>query len=600
MTKNYSIGSTLQNQFLPSTNPQAPAKTGMLFAWRTLDANNSLIRSVGSTPQPNLYAPFKLGAYTDGLTALVELGKMGFQYSLGLSFNTTFSAPDDVIVDNASGLTTLVWDSTVMGIENLISQNPTGAATQGSTTSGTIRAVSIVGLQSFMVVVPVSGSTAFNTTDPVVIAATLANSAPNPETSDNVCVAVYWYYQQYVSARKFTTSPDLWVSVAVDGVDTDINPSGIPIDLVAPTTATVLGDGSVNLTYSASADNLGLLPTTYFKSSTVTQATSTATGTYNGYTLSGTNLIINVIDVTGTFNTTNTVEVELDVSTTGFSYIDEEEISSYAIAANISNYSQLTTTYPAFVAGVSANQLPGAVANKKYNVQGYFGFAFTQPNEVVLANMIAPDTTGWVATVRLDVPTIYQYPAIGFVQAVQHMFVNLNNQDPYYDDSGKLSIMNQAASSSIATYPTIAMANQLTDQGWTVYLPTTTGQLYVFRDVNCMQTNGGIQDGEYRYQSTQLKVRWVDKNLVEVGDATCVRPDGSRDNNNPELILRLNTNLQNVLTVGNDAGMLGAGGTLDISLSATDVTRFKVVATISVVSSNSGLDFIVVVKSYTV
>jgi len=180
------------------------------------------------------------------------------------------------------------------------------------------------------------------------------------------------------------------------------------------------------------------------------------------------------------------------------------------------------------------------------------------------------------------------------------MFMDLSNEDPYYDDSGKSILMNQQASTNLATYPKIEAANQLTGQGWTVFMPSNTGLRYVFRNVNCMQTNGGVEDGEYRYQSVQLKVRWLDKNIVQVGDATCVRPDGSRDNNNPELVLRLNANLQNVLTVGEDNGMLGDGGTIEVSLSETDVTRFDVTVTTSVVSTNSGIDYVAVFRPYTI
>lgn len=604
---NYSTGTTVKNTLLPSLNPTSPLMTGMLFSQRKLNINNNIQLAQSGTTQPSLYQPFYLGAYQNGLDALTELKKKGFTFTLGTSFQETIIPPSSVTINNITGITTLKWNSGMVGLQYLIGQNPTGAVTQG-TAGGTLRNISVEGDVSILELIPVSGSPAFTTSAQIQLNATLANLFPNPKTSDPVCVQVYWFYEGYATQPKNTTSPDLWVSVSISGIDTSwTNPVGSPIALIAPATVVNNPDTSVSLEFPVTDNNLGLLPTQYFGNSTVTQATSTATGAFNGFTVAmgsnGTTLscYVNVINVVGTFDHTDAITVLLDTSQNGFNYILDKEISSFALGANVHALSELTTTYSGFYNGILSLQSPLASEQKKYTVQGYFGYAPLYQNQYSLSSLVTPDTTAFKATVRLDIPTLLQYPNLGGVNAVMSMFMDLNNDVPYNACSGSGVIINQTASSNKSTYPDNNIANQLTGQGWTVLMPNSTGQLYPYRNVNCLQTNGGKVDNEYRFEEAIQKLRWVTKNLAETCEATCLNTDGTRKNNSPFLIKNVADNCQTILLQGNRLTMLGsANNSVDVKLSTTDITRLDVAVTTSLTSANSGCDITVQVQSFTI
>lgn len=601
--QSFGIGSTVKNVFLPNTNPIDPAKQALVFASRKLNANNQLILPVGSTPMPSLYKPFQLAAYLSPIDALIELGKMGFQYTQGLSFNESFPAPDNIITDNVTGLVTLVWNSPSIGLQNLEGENTNGSITQDNSSiisTGTIVSISVVGNQSFLNLVLVNTSPTFTTSNPVVINALLASDAPDPETSDQVCLAAYWFYKQYATAQKFTTSANLWISVTVEGEDASISPSSTPIDLVAPTTATVIGDGSTNLTYPLNADNLGLLPTEYLGQTTVTQGS--VVGIFNGYTLTSTTCIINVVNVTGgTFDNIDMVVIIKDASQNGGVLSQEEEISSFALIENVPNLNTLTTTYADFYSLISSLQAPSAAANNKFNVQGYYGYSPATINQYPISSITAPNVNYFKMSARLDIPTSFQYPNLPVVHVMQTLYNNVNSQAPFTATEGKLSILNMTASTNKSTIPSTIILNQLTNQGITAIGALATGQMYVYRDVCTLQSIGGVPDKEFRFEPLQLKTRWLDKNAYLIAEATVTLSDGSRNNNNPEVITSMTANLKQLLSVGVQTGMLGnTNNTVSVIVNPDDVSRLLINITTSIVPTNAGSDITVYVTSFSV
>ena len=597
MATSYSTGTTVQNIFLPNLSATDPAKTGMLFSQRILDDVNSLIPPVGSNPMPCLYKPIYLSPYSNGITALVALAKMGFVYSLGLDFVTEFIQPDSISVNNSTGLTTITWTSETMGIQYLVDTNPSGSITQG-TSSGTIRNVRVGDGVSEIDVVPITGSTLFNTTSSIDVSAILDEQFPNPETSDPVCVLTWYYYQQAVTLPSYDESPDLYISVGVYGRDSSISPTGTAIPLIAPTTAIVLPDGSVDITYAITAEQLGLLPNEELGSTIVTQDTSLATGTFNGYELNTSTCTINIINVTGTFDTTNTIEIVLDITQNGFAFLGDTELSTYALGFNIPNYEYLVSNHADYVAGISALQEVEQTKYNKFKVQGSIGLAFTSRNEYSLASIIAPDTTGYLYGVVTTPSGAFDFPITGGCIAVANMYLNLNNDSPYYNTSGKGIIMNMA----IPSDPTaVTSADQLTGQGLTVFLPNGSGLAYPYNNVNCLQTNAGLVDLEYRFQSAMQKVRWLDRNQVLISEATLLNTDGTRKNNSPETIKNVQSNLLSVLTIASKSPLYMFGtlnNSVVVVINPTDVTRLITNVTTSITPANNGNEIINYFNSY--
>lgn len=327
---------------------------------------------------------------------------------------------------------------------------------------------------------------------------------------------------------------------------------------------------------------------------------SKASGTYNGYKILNNKVIISVVNITGDFSIGLPINITLDSTQNGFKYINDKEISCFALGFNVPNRTVLETTYADFYNAIMVLQSPQAGKIKKYNVQGYIGYAPKFINEYPIASITAPDTTAFKFSARLDIPTAYQYPCLGGMNAVMSMYMDLNNDIPYYACSGSQVFINQQASTNQATFSNDIIYNQLTEQGVTVFVPSTaTGLLYVYRNVCTLQTVTGKVDGEYRYEETQQKIRWIDKNAVEIAEFTCINTNGTRKNNTPLLTKLLQSNLMNMLTIGANLGMLGTSS-VKVELSTTDITRYNVTINTSIIPANSGSDIFVYVNSYTV
>lgn len=604
-TQDFSVGTTVSTVFVEPINPTNPSKSGLVFASRTLNSNNQLIPPLSNNTPTSLFIPFELPAFTTGTQALSYLADLGFQYTLGTGFNSTFEQPDSVEIDSVSGLTTLIWNDPLMGIQYLVGQNPVGTVVQNtSTANGAIVDTYITGNQSFMIVSPTTGSDDFDITNTILITAELTNGAPDPANSDEVCVAAYAFYNQYGKSAIFDTSPNLWCSVYVKGHVSSITATSASISLVTPTAAVVQPDGSVNLTYPITANQLGLLPSQYFGNSTITQATSAATGKLNGYTLTSTNCVINVIDVDGTFDSTHACTVVLDNTQNGFNYLGENEISSYGLCYQVSNLNTLTTTHSDFYSNIVALQAPSASETNKFKVQGYYSYVAPYINAIPLNALTTPNNTYFVANAKLDVPTAVQYPANNAMVTMVSMFDDLNNEYPFYGTNGKNYTVNLTASTNVSSFPTAASLNQLTNQGWKSFGVNGAGQVYIYRNVCTLQSLDGIPDNSFRFQDIQLKTRDLDKNFYTIAEQTVIDPaTQQRLNNNPELITNMQNNLSVFLNSAYDNGNGIVGNTknsVTVTLNPDDVSRLTIRITTTIVPANSGSDIVTYVYGYTI
>lgn len=604
-TQDFNVGTTVQTVFVQPVNPTNPFKSGLVFASRTLNTNNQLIPPLSNNTPTSLFVPFEIPAFTTGTQALAYLKQLGFQYTLGTGFNTTFIQPDTIKVDSVSGLTTLIWNDPLMGIQDLVGQNPVGTAVQDtSDANGSILDAYIIDNQSFLIISLTTGSDDFDTTNDIVITANLTNGKPDPTSSDEVCVFAYAFYNQYGKSTIFNTSPNLWCSVYVKGHVNSITATNTAIPLVAPTSVVIQPNGSVNLRYPITANQLGLLPSVYFGNSTITQATSSATGVLNGYTLTTTTCVINVIDVVGTFNTTNTCSAVLDNTQNGFNYLGENQISTYGLCYQISNLTTLTGTHNDFYSNIVALQAPSASETNKFNVQGYYSYVAKSINAVPLNALTVPNNTYFVANAKLDVPTAVQYPANNAMVVAVSMFDDLNNEYPYYGTNGKNYTVNLTASANVASYPTNASLNQLTNQGWKTYGVNGAGQVYIYRNVCTLQSVNGIADNSFRFQDIQLKTRYLNTNFYTIAETTVIDPlTQLRLNNNPELITNMQNNISVFLNNAYDKGKGIVGNTknsVTVTLNLIDTSKLAIRITTTIVPANSGSDIVTYVYGYTI
>ncbi len=605
--RNYGTGTTADVTLLAPTNPQNSAKSGFVFCKRALGDNNKLVLPIGGTPMPNLYVPFRIGSYTAPLDAVAELVKMGYKYVPGISLTEVLPSPDIVSVNNSTGVVSLIWNSGTIGLQDYANASKvTGSLIQnltvGDKPTASLLGVTVVNGISTLSCIPVSSSPAFTTNETITLNAVIDTVVPDKTKSDNVICVVYDYFDQYTTSPKYTTSPDLWLSV-IPALNSDVNPSATLISLVAPTLVTNLGDGEYNLTYPNTANNLGLLTTTYLGNSIVTQGTTTAT--YQGYKIIGTNVIINVNAATAAI-IDEPLTVTLDISKSGFSYIGNEEISSYALGfANVPSETYLRNNFPVFVAGIAALQSPEVTKKRKYMVKGYYGFAFESIAQFQTIALTTPDTTMYKAAIVFDVNTKFQVATTGYGAAMKSMFIDLNSEYPYYSTSGVGSIVNIPASDNLASWVTDDVINFATDNGWTVFAPSAANNLhYVYRNVCTLQTISLKEDAEYRYMEFQLKLRYYVKNSVEISEETCTNADGTRKNNDPGLISQLKSNLESLQGTlqgnkPNTKAILGSDCSVSVALNPNDVTKTLISEYVSIISGNSGNEIKVYVSPYT-
>lgn len=599
---NFATGNTLQNVFLPPAGTQNTSKTGLVFARRTLSPTYQIIPPLTGQQMSSPYIPFKLSALKNGLSALSELKKLGFNYVSGTSFTEIVTAPDDIVVDVVTGLVALTWNSVTTGLENLASANPTGSVTQAvSLASATIKNVTVVGNTTVMTVIMVNASPDFDTVNDLTINVTLPFNAPDPKLSDEVCVFAFWFYQKYASSPTYTSSPDLWISTLIDGINTSISPQSTPISLVAPTTATLLADGSYNLTYALTAANLGLLPTAFFGSTVVTQGTET--GTYNGYVIRGSTVTINVTNPSGAFDDSTVVSVALDVARNGGTLLVNTEIATVGMCFPVPNATVLNANHSDFTGLIASLRAPAQAKNNKFNVIGYYGYVPEFIGQYPLSYYTQPDTLAYCMTIKLDIPTIFQYPCNNVMIIAQSMFTDLNNDvsTGFQADVGEVALLNVTVSSNKASWGSESDYNLLVEQGCTPVAITEASLPYWFQRVTTYQTQSGNIDLEFRYMSLQLKVRWLDKN-IEIANrrATIDSTTGQRRNNNPGTKSAVEVGGKLVLQNGADLGICGTiGNNVTVSLQTTDVTRILETVTTSIVPQNNGVDAVLYIQSYT-
>jgi hypothetical protein len=573
----------------------------MLFGGRTLNSNNQIQLPYSNTQMPSLYSQaFLLPSYKSGVQAAIALKAMGFHYVPGFSLNTTFVHPDSILINKQAGVVTLVWNSATMGIESLIGLSPVGQASQGDAI-GSITSVFIEGNQSFMRLTPVNGSADFNTTlDVMIVAQSAITGAPDPELSDEIVVGAFWFFNQYSQSPQFATSPDLYCSVYITGRDASISPTATPISIVAPTSVIPQQNGSVNLVYPVTANNLGLLPNSYMGFTSITQGS--ITGIFNGYTISSDKCIINVVNQTGDFVTTSGIVVELDATQNGFSFAlsNQIEINFYGIGYNIQNVSQLITVHKDAYDGIKEIRSRNGSMTGKFNAQLQYAYSMQVPNAVPLSQITSPDESGFKHIVNLQVPSLLQYPVNAMIVMASSMYMDANQQElPFYGLAGADAIIGITASSNSSTYPDINALNQLTNQGSTSIGVNTTPSCYLFRDVCTIQTISGIQDIEYRYQSCQSKIRWIEKNAVIRTEAILNLGNGQRANNNPDTLNLIQSSILELLNNGYQLGILGnTNNFVEVGLQPNDPTRIYENITTTIVPENGGADIVVTITPY--
>ncbi len=504
--------------------------------------NGELYLATNGFPQPNYYVPFLLPSFSNGTSALTYLSYYGIQSQLG--YNFTLSLPQPTSVSSSFGNTVVIWSTVPSGFNALVGFALSGTLSQGSV-NGTVLNATTSGGQAYLTV---SGTVAFTNSGGVMILSGVNNiQYPDPNNSDPIALMTWDFYQTALSANVSATGvPAAYLSILSDR-DVSISPVSTPIALIAPTTVTVNSNGSVTLTYSytggiSTLANFGYLPTTALGNTTVTQATSLATGVFDGYAITqltsttGT-VAITVINVSGTFNTTNNISVVLDSTYNMYNYLDGINLYASVLQFPINSLTNITTTYADFYNGNTVLNQANQVLNNHYGTYAIAGNITSLP-AVAGTLPVANDQTKILVTYPYfaafgDIPYDNTAGTVGsgrVASAVAYMLANGDYTQGY--PALTQATIDHLPVSSLATTTSYSGAvngsgNAAVTQGWLPLAPNSANVVTFLQSNTTLTTipNTNIQDTEFRFTHIWDCVRYIKQQVAVLYQQISVLPN---------------------------------------------------------------------------
>lgn len=277
----FATGLNLTESIIAANSAINPQTQCLIFGSRA--TNGVLIQPPANSTysMPNLYIPFALPSFSDGVSAVNYLVQnYGYKVVWGIEFTETLPAPSSISNVQADGSYIFTWNVIPTGFSSLTGINLTGSVSQGINTGSIIaNSTQINNNTAYMRVMP-NGASVFNTSTIVTLNGVENIQKPNPNLSDQIIVGVYTFYAQAVLLPAGATTPNAWISVLSQNCTT-IDPSTTPIVLTNPSATVINSDLSVSLTYPATAVGLGYLPITYLGNSTVSQNVVLPAGSVN-------------------------------------------------------------------------------------------------------------------------------------------------------------------------------------------------------------------------------------------------------------------------------------------------------------------------------
>lgn len=358
----------------------------------------------------DLYKPFVIpGQYlSSGLSALNYLKSQGATVNLGISNSINLVAPNTVTVSGSQ--VTLTWTAEPIGWTDLLAGSISGTVLQKtSLATGTILTIS----RSAFSIVLTNITGTFNTTN-IITVTYVNNSVAIPDGKQTEIFALDVYYA--VQAMRLTNTlnltfgtPSLSISIVSDQ-DATYNPTATPFSLGVPDFVVINPDTTVSLFWNTAPANWIYVPQTALGASTMTQATSLATGTIveqlpATYSPSAEGVGILLTNVTGTFNTTDAISMTLDDTVSVFSFLGDNYYKFVQTTYEIDDNTDFNTTYAEFknyINSVNAMQSSsdsqfgtfGVIAVSSVPYSNYTSTAQPNSNQFVYTNYYYPNRIG--------------------------------------------------------------------------------------------------------------------------------------------------------------------------------------------------------------
>jgi hypothetical protein len=547
---NTRIPSVQGNQAIQAT-PPLPTPQNNIFVYgnqftKTYSPNDGtpvLAPTVGY-PRYEFYKTYKLPAkyLNDPFGALSYFDLCGFTVGYGYTYTetllnaaavdiTTYAASDNVIVyyTASSALIAPMVGAAVTGTFDDTTQSVTGtfvSAAVGTfvnppnTTAGTYDSYVILHSSSFATVAAA---------DTIVITFTNAGLlTPDPTQTDPFLMNMYQTLQAAlipINANSTVATPNVWFSLLPQaGVSGYFGATASAETLTGCTSVGSLASGNQQIIFALPSLNANLVPLSPLGATTITQATSLASGTVSSASINGGNLVVQMTGVTTAFVDTDVCTLHLDATQTIFTFqqalFANQNLSLqqlpciYPILSN----TNLTTTYLPIFTYVAALNEPATAQNGQAICQVPFA------NITIALNLAATTLPSATNSWQYE-PIYYPYvPQVGDLPlttgqlACAYAMVVGSNVAPLNPQAGVV-INGLPVLANTANYVSTqinGIADQVMQLGWNVIAVNNNQQAYVVNPLTGQTTLPGLPtpDVEFFYEYVWQTVDYLRKGIT--------------------------------------------------------------------------------------
>ncbi len=290
-------------------------------------------------------------------------------------------------------------------------------------------------------------------------------------------------------------------------------------------------------------------------------------GTYGGFIVDGSNVIITVTGATGSFTTSVAATVVLDNTINAFAFLDNINLYGAVQQFPITDLTDITTTYADFYDGITLLNEPNQVLNKHYFTYGAAGNITSLPSAA--ATLPAPNNQ---ENILVTYPYIAQFGNIPYensngnvaggrvTSAVMYMLANGDAPFPPL----MTATINHLPISSLASTISYSGAQNSTgdiavNQGWLPLAPNSSNVVAFLESNTTLITipSTTTPDIEFRYTHIWDCVRWVKQEVAELFGVISVLPNNQGSALISPIFLRQFTQgIYSILFTGENLGVV--------------------------------------------
>ena len=310
-------------------------------------------------------------------------------------------------------------------------------------------------------------------------------------------------------------APGIYFSILPDFASTNyFQPTGDAMALTVAPTVVAVSSPYVTLTIPATAEYASFIPTMTFGATTITQATTNASGVIFQSVLNGNTILVELMNVTGTFNTTNLLTLTLDSSQTIMSlqksYFTKYQLSCRTVPCiyEINSNTDIATTYGALFTYIVGQNSPLTVNNGQANCSIVFG------NQTI-PSLLAPTELPNAINNQYYEPVYFPYvkrPGVPQQTVAQTMCamatVMASNIYPFnpLNDIYLDGFVNSPLPQDWIDMSVGGVGDQIINLGWNLISTNTQGQQYLFLGRAGQTTVNNVPDNEF-YHSYVLDTK---------------------------------------------------------------------------------------------